>query len=440
MPRPTPIAVAALLAAGSTAFGQVRALYTGIPGDPTNDVPGLDETFSDSPNSQFTIGRPTLSPDGSLVGFLADLEVSGTFFDGAYVVAPVADPAAGFAVQEGEAVPGSNDLTVNFDSRLSLLNDGTFAFTATTRQGTTFADSDSLFVFDPATDSLAQVVTGGTPISGGAVEPGGINSPYLAPSGGVGYQAGTTQEGESVVFGGAVLISEQDSIPGAPAPTSVFEFESTHFGNDGQSYLTQARSFPPNRTVDTTVVNGQPVIIGGQLLPDSGFTSVVADTAPAFAAMNEAGIWFARGNNVDGTDWVVIDGDLYATEGDAILPASGELWADFDGITVDPDGNVAVIGETSLGGQAAVYNGSLVLARTGDAVDLDGDGLLDDGLFIRDFSVDDAVLGGGNLVFAARLEDAAGGARGQALLRVAVPEPATLSLLAIPALALLRRR
>ena len=94
-----------------------------------------------------------------------------------------------------------------------------------------------------------------------------------------------------------------------------------------------------------------------------------------------------------------------------------------------------ILGTTSTGAQAAVYDGSLVLARTGDAI-----GLSD--LFIRDFSVDKLALSNaGDVVFAARLMSGTGAARGQALLAVSVPEPTTaLGLAAVGGLLLSRRR
>ena len=444
-PRPALAALALTAALSTPALGQVRALYTGLAGDDTNNVPGQPGAgFNDTTGSQTTFDRPFLSPDGTLVGFKGDIEVSGTFFDDVIVVTPLNNPAAAYSVREGFAVPGVTDgsLSVAFDARVSLLNNGDFAFTGQRRVGNTTQGNDLVYRYDASTASLSVAATAGDSFGGSTLDGGGINSPYLSPTGGIGLQGLLASPGQAVVFGPNLLAAEGQTPAGAPAATDTFEFQTTFFGNNGQSYLTQARSFPPGRTVDTTIVNGQSVLIGGQAIPNSSLSAALTDTGPAFAALNEAGTWFARGVLVDDTEFTIVDGEVYAVEGDAILDGSaGETWTAFDGISVDALGNVAVVGETTAGGSAAVLNNELVLARTGEAVDLDGDGLFDDDLFIRDFSVDDAVLSQtGQFVFAARLQNAAGSARGQALLVVPVPEPTGLATLGLAGLALLRRR
>ena len=137
------------------------------------------------------------------------------------------------------------------------------------------------------------------------------------------------------MFGNTVYATSGQTPVGAPAPTSVFVFESTYFGNNGQTYLTEARSFPASRSVDTLIVNGQTKIVGGQVLPNSGFASAVTDGGASFAAMNEAGRWYARGVNADASGFVVLDGGVIAVTGDAITAGSGETWTAFSGVSVD---------------------------------------------------------------------------------------------------------
>lgn len=388
--------------------------------------------------SQTAFDRPYVSPDGLLVGFVGDLEQSGTFFDDVLVVAPIANPSAGNSLIEGELIPGdsSGRVTNSFDQRVSVLNNGAAAFTTGSRiPGGTNVAGDSLLTFDSVDGTFKQDLFGGDAFGGSTVTPGfGIESPYLAPAGGVGAKVVLESVGNAVVFETTVYENEGDTPAGAPAATDTFDFETTYFGENGTSYLTQARSFPPNRTVDTVIVDGQSVIVGGQVLPGSGFNSVVFDGGPNFAGMNEAGLWYARGGNVDGTGWIVVEGNLVATEGDLVAAGSTETWAEFDGIAVDANGNYVVVGVTDTGNALAVYNGTLELAREGDSV---GTG----GLVLRDFSVDDVALGNaGDFVFAGRLFDANGSASGQALMTVAVPEPATAGLLGLAGLALLRRK
>jgi hypothetical protein len=434
---------AAVVLSSVPAFGQARALFTGLPGDPTNTAPGTTLTFNASTSSQTAFGRPFVSPDGSLVGFKGDLEQSGTFFDDVIVVAPLATPATGSSLQEGFAVPGSTAQAVGFDQKLSLLDNGTIGFTGQARVGTLTEPGDRFYTWDGSTVTLA--VQPGTVVNDGTIQANTINSPYLAPTGGLGYQAFIDgvpiEEDARVIFDGATVLASGTTPAGAPAVTSLFEFESTSFGNNGQSYLTQARSFPPSRTVDTTIVDGVAVIVGGQPLPGGFFSSAVTDTSPSFAHMVESGDWVAQGSNVDGTQWALLNGVPVGVEGEAVFSGSADTWSDIDGVSTDGLGNYTVFGNTSAGDQAVVLNGETVLIRTGDPIDLDGDGLLDDDLFIRDFSVDDAVLStNGDYVFAARLQNGSGSNRGHALLAITIPEPATAGLLGIGSLALLRRR
>lgn len=439
-------AVAGVFVTTSVAAAQTpRVIFSGIAGDATNVAPGVtDAGFNDSTGSQTTFDRPFASPDGSWIGFVGDLEVTGTFFDEVVVAYQVGNPTGGVSVREGFDVPGgpTGRLSVAFDQRVTLLNDGTFGFTSNTRNGSTTTGEDYFFRYNgTAVDVVAQE---GTVVNDGTLTIG-IDSPYLASTGAAGYSSYVSEadvnEQARVIFDGATVAAAGNTPPGAPQPTVVFEFQSTHFGNNGQSYLTQARSFPPNRTVDTTIVNGNVVLVGGTQVPNSGFASVMPDTGPTFAAMNEAGTWFARGSNVDGFEWTLLNGDVLAAEGDSVAAGSSLTWSEFDGITVDNNDNVVLIGLASDGLQHAVFNGTDILASTGDGVDLDGNGLLDDNLFIRDFSVDDAVLStAGEFVFAARLQDAAGSPMGQALLSVSVPEPATAGLLMLGGLLGLRRR
>ncbi len=434
------IAVAAALVVASPAFGQVRALYTGSAGLPTSNVPGQPGlVFNDGTSTQTAFGRPFVSPSGNLVGFRGDTETSGQFFDEVYVVAPINNPMAGFSLREGTAVGGAVDgrVIVNIDERVGLIDSvdgGQFAFTSQTRVGNTFSNSDGVFYY-AAPDVITAAAPGQSIQQGGALAEGNFDSAYAAPEGFVGFSGGTTDFDDAVIYNSNVLVSEGTALAGAPAATATFEFGQTYFGENGSSYLTEARSFPSSRTVDTAVVDGSVVAVGGQIIPDSGFAAPAVDSlfAPNGSGMNEAGVWWARGSNVDGVEWALVDGDVVAATGDSV-DGSLETWLEIDGVSADAAGNYIVLGVTSLGEQAIAYNGTTVLARQGDSIDLTG-------LEIRDFSVNDIVLSNaGDAVFAARLRTDAGANAGHSLLTVAVPEPATASLVAVVGGILLRRR
>jgi hypothetical protein len=92
-----------------------------------------------------------------------------------------------------------------------------------------------------------------------------------------------------------------------------------------------------------------------------------------------------------------------------------------------------------------VYHGangqSSILAREGDAVDLNGNGLLDDNAFLDILGNDDGVLtNDGQYYFIAALQDSANVSIGNAFLTLAVPEPTTALLAPLAAMAIAARR
>ena len=74
-------------------------------------------------------------------------------------------------------------------------------------------------------------------------------------------------------------------------------------------------------------------------------------------------------------------------------------------------------------------------------VDLDGNGLLDDDVFINTFRDDDAFLTDDGVLYAlVSLKDSTGAAAGQAMITYVIPEPGTLALLGMGGFLFLRRR
>ncbi len=155
--------------------------------------------------------------------------------------------------------------------------------------------------------------------------------------------------------------------------------------------------------------------------------SPAAGTGPTvgtilFARMLPNGTWFVRGNVPSpGTDdWAVRNGVLLAKTGDPI--SGGENWgASFSGLHGDSSGNWVMTGTTSNPNlnldEVLVLNGTTVLVREGDPVDLNGNGMFDDNVFIRSFQPDDLFLGDdGVLRFLVTLKDGAAVNLGDAFL------------------------
>src|SRR5690606_31209433 len=143
------------------------------------------------------------------------------------------------------------------------------------------------------------------------------------------------------------------------------------------------------------------VIQEGNFIP--GTTILVADavTIPiSRAIMLPDGTWFARGliePDLGGGQWVLRNGTPLAVTGDPIFTGATEEWGStFLAMTGTTSSQYVVVGSTDNPDPDAdavvVLNGSQVVVREGDPVDLDGNGSFDDDVFIRSFAADDVFL------------------------------------------------
>lgn len=153
--------------------------------------------------------------------------------------------------------------------------------------------------------------------------------------------------------------------------------------------------------------------------------------------MSPNGQWIARGSQVDGTDWVLLNDAVVAAKGGAIAPSTTALWSDNTfaaGFFISMVNN---LGETVIGGLTDVTDlnanafiqfaspgvPNKVLIKEGDAVDVTGDGVPDDA-FIATFNDDNGFLTD-NLYwyFSGNLRDGAGTIIGNAFMRLEIPIP-----------------
>ncbi len=110
--------------------------------------------------------------------------------------------------------------------------------------------------------------------------------------------------------------------------------------------------------------------------------------------MESSGDWFVVGRILSGATtlrFVTRNGAIIAESGQPIIPGSTELWgtAAFRDPSGDSAGNWIVNGSTTnastLLNDVLVYNSAKVVARESDPLDLDGNGVYDDGLFLHTF-------------------------------------------------------
>jgi hypothetical protein len=151
-----------------------------------------------------------------------------------------------------------------------------------------------------------------------------------------------------------------------------------------------------------------------------------------------SGNWYATGSNVSGLDWALRNGELVATSGAPIFVGASESFSDglfaptFFMLLGNGVGDVVVGGTTSAADSNAdvvlVLNGERVVLRENDPVDLDGNGVFDDDVYISSFQEHAGFLSdAGELYVVVTLRDGvrascAGGSNnlGEALVRVSV--------------------
>ncbi|MFT5732311.1 MAG: hypothetical protein ACJA2W_001080 [Planctomycetota bacterium] len=306
---------------------------------------------------------------------------SGTVADD-YVATRIAG-VWGFSAREGEALPGGSGALLDdiIDSGV-LLDDGTVGYAADGLDGTATPDVDD----------------------------------------------------DAIVLGGQVLLRKGVSAPTGQAGGSSRSMDNFDLGDfwtsgDGLQWLVQGDLEGSGASDDVVIVNGAVVLQEGSPVPNSGFAEAIDSSGLKGVSMDAAGHWYARGDN-DQTnqDWVVRDGALIAVTGSLAIPGSTERWSDalldgcFFGHVGNANGDYVVAGMTDHVDSALdavlVLNNTEEVARESDAVDLDGNGLLDDDVFIDSFGDDDLFLSDARELFVvATLKDDLGQRIGQALLR-----------------------
>lgn len=425
-------------------------IYSDIATSDTSLVPGMG-------GLRFTsFDRPYRSPNGNYWIISALTSTGSTATDEVVLV------GSGFAgqvvAQEGGAIGGRPDLIGLIDTQLSINDAGQFAFATNTDGDTAF---DEIIVRG---DFLAGTLTtaaqegdivnlsgGGTANLGASIQLGGI----LA-DGRVAHQSGLLNQtvgGNTGLFIAREVLQQRsvdapsNQAGGAMETWDFFDAGDFRINADGSSWLAQGDLTGATTSDDVLVVNGAVVIQEGVAL--SGFTETVQTITEPH--MDSAGNWMAHGSNVGGQDWMLYNGNLVAARGDAITGDTTEAWDDsifaatFFWMASNSNGDYVVGGVTDSSdidrNAVLVLNGSTVLLREGDAVDLDGNGLFDDNAFISVFNNYDGFLtDDGWLYLTADLRDGAGAALGQAFLAFQIPTPGAAGVLALAGLAGTRRR
>ncbi len=423
--------VTSALAGGVVPVG----IFSDIPGDPTADVPGLATEFGG-------FDRPYVSPDGSLW----IMSASTTFAspqDEIILVGTTANPTnASVVVREG--TPTGWDPLVNngaIDRNLSINDNGDFAY-ATNTNGSTFQD-EVIARFNASADDWTLIAQEGDPIPAFPSEDYGttLNSPSIQADGKVSWLVRGSigalpgVEDDFALLGDDVAVSIIAHVgfttpTGSADPWQAFDFQDFYMDATG-NYILQGDTSAASADDDIVVVNGAVVLQENAPIPGANVLDVIGNSGIFEVYMGSAGNWMSRGDfDVTEQDWLVYNGDIIALTGDAVPGGEeGETFSDavfsacFFSMTANGTGSVVYGATTSNPDEfrdaVLVLNGHSVILRQGDAIDLDGNGALDDDTFINVFNNDDMFLTDDmKLFFTADIVDGKNSDLGQAFLMV----------------------
>ncbi len=408
-------------------FPELEGVFSEIASHPSSDVPGLSGKFT-------SIQRPWRSPDGTDLAFMAGTNIAPSTQDS--VIAHSVDGTWSIAVQETVSTL-SNGGPVTFfftDAKLGLTNDGRLGFTGDDSFAATSAD-EVIVISDGATNTA--IVREGDQIL--ALAPNTytfgstLDSVNLTTNGDAWFRASSLSGGipsaeNAGVFGasGGIKVAQKgvDTPVGASNAWENFDSDLFYVDATAMNWLAQGDTSAGTTADDLLVVNGTAVIQEGQILAGTDFlTPVAAPSTTAgiiFPEMMSNGDWYCRGTNTDAEEDWVLKGNgasfsVIARLGDEITPGAGEHWDDATGNASDSfaptfqfvagnnQGDYVVAGRTdnidTRVNTVLVINGQTVVARENDPVDLDGNGIFDDGAYIRTISTDAAVLTDGGLLY-----------------------------------------
>jgi hypothetical protein len=397
---------------------RLQVLYSKIAGHPTAVVPGATDSAGNPVVTEFRAFEQLVgSPDGTnwmLRGRTQQVGVNETMMmTGAGATGTVFG-------QQGRPIPGGapGEVYDFFGSGLGRFNDNNdFAFSARATGGAASVFQKVIRVVG-GVGSIAFAM--GSPCSGLVDIPANITGDEL-----FGNSVG------SIHLLNSLMIGSQDTtiqnISSTRRPAIFYDMTSFHqtgvttiLGLDGVTSQTWATidsngfyTTPDGQHwVATGRIAGQPTTSDGVLVVDGQVRLQEGNLVPAGSVTTASflnfqlsgnGHWYARGALSPSGVYAIRDGVVVAKTGDAIVPASAETWASsFSAFVGNRNGDWVLFGQTSAAvasDNVVVLNGNTIVAREGDPVDLNGNGLFDDDCFLgrgtntlSAFSADNAFL------------------------------------------------
>lgn len=451
-----PMMTAVVLAAAS---GAVASQPTAILQDSGFGV----NSFADGSLQFDRFDRPVKSGDGSRWILLAR-NTSGSASDAMYITG--AGTAYNLAALEGTDTFGDPEgRTFSTSDRYVDINrNGDWVGTGNLTGGST-GDDEVVYAGNFDGSSLFIPVREGDVIGTGDTLGTGNYAPGITDAGAISFGYSSAASSSDVNFftnnGTTAALRNGQALAGLGAGEA---FSSAGFGgrnafqttSDGSSYV--ARGTVNTSSGDQILVkDGAVVLREGDVFAGRAIDSILGEQN----ILEDNGDWLTRVRFADGGGGAIKNGTLIAQDGDLVGGSvAGEAWAAgvwtsssasvFAMVAGDSSGNVVLGGFTDNADTSRnfvwTYNGTEFL-RSGDQLDLDGDGTLDDAfIFTSSFTTaSPAYLGGfladdGYFYSLVGWTNGANTLTGDAFIRVLVPTPGVASVIALAGLAGARRR
>jgi hypothetical protein len=233
-------------------------------------------------------------------------------------------------------------------------------------------------------------------------------------------------------------------------PVGSFAIDTIQFGymfsDDGVNTINEVTLNTGSSTDDNAI------LVNGALIAQENRPTGQGDNWDNFdnVSINNAGMYLFSGDTDGDTatdEFIAINGAIQLRQGDIVDGLA--LGGGNDAADLNDLGQAAFLWDLDAGeglffGDAMSLSESVLLLQTGDELDTDGDEIGD--WVITDFNASNGIGPGldlaedGYVYVEVDMERVAGGDSLEAVIRVAIPEPGALSLLALGLLALVRRR
>jgi hypothetical protein len=426
--------VGSALTLGETArAAAIEVIHTTIAGHPSSVVPGTASLRFDR------FDHPNRSPDGTK-WILSCSTIRGAIEDD--LILKGSGKTGVVMLSEGPAPsPWNAAETINtLDPYMGINNAGQFAFSANTSGGPDASD-EYVIKWNGSNFEIFAHEADPVPAIAGATYGLIMEEVHILADGTVGFDCINVNNVPSNMntmhfLGSAIVEREGVTVPagqllGGLNAWEFFDFGTYMHSDDGTRSLAVGDLAGNTNGDNVLVINNTVMIQEGQPLANGGFIQPVVNTASGFveANMMSNGDWFARGSNSGGQDWVVRNNIPVVRTSTPIFTGATEQWSDavpnVRGYNVHVGNNH---GDYAIGGwtnnanlnlnQVIVLNNQQAIVREGDPVDLNGNGLADDDVFIAAINDDEAFLDDRPyLYFNAMLKNGAGTAIGEGFLR-----------------------